>query len=256
VGNAIIFVDPSQKVWILWGRLEASQPLLAHTGWFETRLMYRVSSDHGKTWTKDELFPMDTTGWLPRNLPIALPGGELLVPLSDERNNRDLAFFVKTKDNGRTWVRSQNIPNANTNGEQPTVAPRPDGSLIAFLRLRPRLLQAESSDGGMTWTPAHETEIRCPDAAIALRALRNGHLVLAFNDADTARTPLSIMRSEDGGKTWGRPLMLESNPGEYSYPSVLQTADGRIHVTYTYRRYSIKHVEFDENWLDHLNRPN
>ena len=50
--------------------------------------MYRVSSDNGKTWTKDALFPMDTAGWLPRNLPITLPGGELLVPLSDERNER------------------------------------------------------------------------------------------------------------------------------------------------------------------------
>ena len=256
VGNAIIFLDPSQRVWILWGRMEASQPLLPHTGWAETRLMYRVSDDNGKTWSKDALFPMDTTGWLPRNLPITLPGGELLVPLSDERNDIDLSFFVKTKDNGKTWVRSQNIPNANKNGEQPTVAPRPDGSLLAFVRLRPHLRQSESTDGGLTWTAAHDTEIRCPDAAISLRALRNGHLLLAHNDSETARTPLNIRRSVDGGKTWNTPLVLESNPGEYSYPSVFQTADGLIHVIYTYRRYAIKHVEFNENWLEHTNRPN
>jgi predicted neuraminidase len=256
VGNAVIFLDPSQRVWILWGRLEASQPLLGHTGWAETRLMYRVSNNNGKTWSKDALFPMDTTGWLPRNLPITLPGGELLVPLSDERNDMDLSFFVKTKDSGKTWVRSQNIPNTNKSGEQPTAAPRPDGSLMAFLRLRPRLLQSESTDGGLSWMPAHETELRCPDAAICLRALRNGHLLLVHNDSDTARTPLSIRRSLDGGKTWSAPLMLESNPGEYSYPSVLQSADGLIHIIYTYRRYAIKHVEIDENWLEHITRPN
>ena len=67
--------------------MEATQPLLAHTGWDGARLMYRVSSDTGHTWTKDLLFPMETYGWLPRNLPITLPGGELLVPLSDERDN-------------------------------------------------------------------------------------------------------------------------------------------------------------------------
>lgn len=256
VGNAIIFADGASRVWILWGRMEASQPLLAHTGWAETRLMYRISSDSGKTWSKDALFPMDTTGWLPRNLPIRLPGGELLAPLSDERNNRDLAFFVKTKDNGRTWFRSKNIPNSNPAGEQPTVASRPDGSLLAFVRLRPRLLESESYDGGMTWTDAHPTELRCPDAAIALRALRNGHLLLVHNDSETARTPLSVRRSTDGGATWSAPLALESNPGEYSYPSVIETSDGRIHITYTYRRYSIKHVEIDENWLIHINRPN
>ncbi len=256
VGNAIVFVDPSKRVWILWGRMEASQPLLGHTGWAETRLMYRVSDDNGETWSKDTQFPMDTTGWLPRNLPITLPGGELLVPLSDERNDTDLSFFVKTKDSGKTWVRSLNIPNSNKSGEQPTVAPRPDGSLLAFVRLRPHLRQSESTDGGMTWTAAHDTDLRCPDAAICVRALRNGHLLLVHNDSERARTPLSIRRSLDGGATWTAPLALESNPGEYSYPSVLQTADGLIHIVYTYRRYSIKHVEIDENWLDHTNRPN
>jgi predicted neuraminidase len=256
VGNAIIFVDPARKVWILWGRMEAKQPLLAHTGWDGARLMCRTSSDSGKTWTKDELFPMDTFGWLPRNLPITLPGGELLVPLSDERDNIDKSFFVKTGDSGKTWTRSQIIPNQNPAGEQPTVAPRPDGSLLAFVRLRPTLLQTESYDRGITWTQAHATDLKCPDSAIALRALRNGHLLLAHNDSDRARTPLSISRSTDGGKTWGPHLAFESNPGEYSYPSILQTGDGLIHVVYTYRRYSIKHVEFDENWLDHLNRPN
>jgi predicted neuraminidase len=176
--------------------------------------------------------------------------------VSDERNDIDLSFFLKTKDNGKTWVRSQNIPNTNKAGEQPTVAPRPDGSLMAFVRLRPHLRQSESTDGGLTWTAAHDTELRCPDSAISLRALRNGHLLLAHNDSETGRTPLSIRRSLDGGKTWGAPLMLESNPGEYSYPSIFQTADGLIHVVYTYRRYAIKHVEFDENWLEHTNRPN
>ncbi len=256
VGNAVIFVDAAKIVWIIWGRMEATQPLLAHTGWDGARLMYRVSSDNGHTWTKDVLFPMETAGWLPRNLPVILPGGELLVPLSDERDNVDKSFFVKTTNNGKTWVRSQIIPNKNPAGEQPTVAPRPDGSLLAFVRLRPALLQTESTDGGMTWSVAHETDLKCPDAAIALRALRNGHLLLVHNDSDHARTPLSITRSLDGGNTWSSHLALESNPGEYSYPSVLQTSDGLIHITYTYRRYSIKHVEFDENWLDHLNRPN
>jgi predicted neuraminidase len=255
VGNAIIFVM-GKNVWILWGRMEATQPLLAHTGWDGARLMYRVSSDNGKTWTKDALFPIETHGWLPRNLPIALPGGEVLVPLSDERDNIDKSFFVRTKDDGKSWVQSQIIPNKNPAGEQPTVAPRPDGSLLAFVRLRPTLLQTESTDGGLSWTAAHETDLKCPDSAISLRALRNGHLLLVHNDSDRARTPLSITRSTDGGKTWSAHLAFESNPGEYSYPSVLQTSDGLIHVVYTFRRYSIKHVEFDEGWLDHLNRPN
>ena len=49
--------------------------------------------------------------------------------------------------------------------------------------------------------------------------------------------------------------MLESNPGEYSYPSIMQAPDGNIHVIYTYRRYSFKHVEFSESWLTRIERP-
>jgi len=55
-----------------------------------------------------------------------------------------------------------------------------------------------------------------------------GHLVLVFNDSEADRTPLSISRSLDEGRTWETPLKLESNPGEYSYPCVIQTTDSRF----------------------------
>ena len=54
---------------------------------------------------------------------------------------------------------------------------------------------------------------------------------VVFNDSQTQRTPLSVARSLDEGRTWETPLHLESNPGEYSYPCVIQTGDGKIHVT-------------------------
>ncbi len=255
VGNAVIFTDQRNRVWIIWGRMEAKQPLLAHTGWERTRLLYRISDDNGYHWSADKLFPMDTTGWLPRNLAIKLTTGELVVPLSDERNNTDLSFFVITKDSGATWTRSNIIPNAQSQGEQPTVAQRMDGSLLAYLRTGPRLLQTESFDKGITWTPAKLTELKNPDAAISLCSLKNGSLILAWNNQEHGRSPLHIARSTDGGNTWSTPIALESNPGEYSYPSVVQTSDGLIHVIYTYRRYSIKHVVFNEDWLYRYERP-
>jgi predicted neuraminidase len=255
VGNAVVFTDQRGRVWIVWGRMEAKQPLLAHTGWERTRLLYRISDDNGYTWSEDKLFPLDTTGWLPRNLSIKLATGELVLPLSDERDNRDLSFFVITKDSGKTWVRSQIIPNAQSQGEQPTVAQRKDGSLLAFLRTGPRLLQTESVDRGMTWSPATLTDLKNPDAAISLCALKNGDFILAWNNQERGRSPLHIARSTDGGKTWSTPVILESNPGEYSYPSVFQSSDGMIHVIYTYRRYSIKHTVFNEDWLFRFERP-
>jgi predicted neuraminidase len=256
VGNAVIFTTPDGKVWIIWARMESSQPMRAHTGWDQTSLFFRVSDDHGYTWSKDEKFPMDTTGWLPRNLAVRLKDGTTVVPLSDERNNNDVSFVVLTKDNGQSWVRSNSMPNAETQGEQPAVAQRRDGSLLAFLRTRPRLLQTESVDGGMTWSPAKPTDFKNPDAAISLSTLRNGNLLLVWNNLERGRYQLHIARSTDDGKTWSEPQLLESNPGEFSYPAIMQAPDGKIHVTYTYRRYSIKHLEFTENWLTTTDRAN
>jgi len=252
-GNAILFTDRLKRIWLIWGRMDGTQPMSRGTGWDACRLFYRTSSDNGVHWTKDQPFFHDTLGWLPRNLPIYLSDGTLIVPISDERNGHgvDLSFFLSTKDNGATWTRSGIM----RGGEQPTFIQRADGSLLAYLRVRPNIKAAESHDGGKTWTEPRPTQWKNPDSGISMRRLKNGHVLLVFNNQDHGRSPLHIARSLDDGRTWSKPLELETNPGEYSYPSILQTSDGKIHIVYTFRRYSIKHVEMNEDWLTHVERP-
>jgi predicted neuraminidase len=252
-GNAILFTDQLKRIWLVWGRMDGAQPMSRGKGWDACKLFYRTSSDSGVTWTKDQPFYHDTVGWLPRNLPLFLADGTLVVPISDELNGHgtDLSFFLATKDNGATWTRSGIM----RGGEQPTIIERNDGSLVAYLRVRPSILAFESKDGGKTWSEPHTTQWKNPDAGISMRRLKNGHVLLVFNNQDNARTPLHIARSLDQAETWGKPFELESNPGEYSYPSVMQTSDGKIHIIYTFRRYSIKHVEMNEDWLTRVERP-
>jgi len=252
-GNAILFTDKRSRVWLVWGRMDGTQPMSRGTGWDACQLFYRTSADSGVTWSSDKPFYHDSLGWLPRNLPIFLSDGTLVVPISDERNGHgvDLSFFLATKDNGATWTQSGIM----RGGEQPTFIERSDGTLLAYLRVRPNIKAAESHDGGKTWSEPTPIEFKNPDAGISMRRLKNGHVLLVFNNQDRSRSPLHIARSLDEGRTWSKPLELESNPGEYSYPSVLQTSDGKIHIIYTFRRYSIKHVELNEGWLDHLQRP-
>jgi len=233
--------------------MDGTQPMLRGTGWDACRLFYRTSSDSGVTWSEDKPFFHDTLGWLPRNLTVLLANGTLILPLSDELNGHgvDLSFFLATKDSGATWTRSGIM----RGGEQPTFIERDGGSLLAYLRVRPNIVASESQDAGKTWTTPKPTQWKNPDAGISMRRLKNGHILLVFNNQDNARTPLHIARSLDQGRTWSKPLELETNPGEYSYPSVLQTSDGKIHIIYTFRRYSIKHVEMNEDWLTRLERP-
>ncbi len=249
-GNAVVFRDGADRLWIVWGRMESKRPIRRGSGWGQCRLLYRISEDHGVTWGEDEELE-GGFGWLPRNVPITLRSGELLLPLSGRVDGTYGSFFLKTADHGATWDRSGLIPG----GSQPTMIERDDGTLFVMMRHRPKILQSESRDGGNTWSDAQDSVLRNPDAGIAMTRLRNGHLVIVFNDSSMSRTPLSVARSEDEGKTWSKPLNLESNPGEYSYPSVIQTADGMIHATYTFRRYAIKHTEFNEDWLTSFVRP-
>jgi predicted neuraminidase len=257
-GNAVLFTTRDHRVWLVWGRMEGSQPMLRGTGWAKCSLRFRISSDNGATWTEDKPFFHDTFGWLPRNLPIYLSDGTLIVPMSDELHGRgsdgrqvDLSFFLGSKDNGATWKQSGIMQG----GEQPTFVQKSDGSLLAYLRVRPNIVVSESHDEGKTWTTPKPTQWKNPDAGISMTRLKNGHLLLVFNDQDDSRSPLHIARSVDEGKTWSKPLVLETNPGEYSYPSIFQAADEKIHIIYTFRRYSIKHVEMNEDWLTHLERP-
>ena len=47
------------------------------------------------------------------------------------------------------------------------------------------------------------------------------------------------------GKTWKGALVLETEPAEFSYPAVIQTRDGLVHLTYTWKRTRVKHVALD-----------
>ena len=63
------------------------------------------------------------------------------------------------------------------------------------------------------------------------------------------RTPLSLAVSDDDGESWTIKMNLETEDGEYSYPAIIQGANGRIHIVYTYNRTHIKYVSFNEEEL-------
>jgi predicted neuraminidase len=214
--------------------------------------MTRTSIDHGATWSEDRPMFGETLWCVPRNPPVALADASLLLPVEGSLNEIEGSHFLVLPPGGSSWRRG----GFTDGGSQPAVVRRNDGSLLALMRHSQYIRQIESRDGGQTWTDAQPTPLKNPDAGITMTRLANGHLLLVFNDSQTNRTPLCIARSIDEGRSWEQPLHLESNPGEYSYPCIIQASDGRIHVTYTFRRYAIKHVELNEDWLTHLRRPN
>jgi alpha-L-rhamnosidase len=85
------------------------------------------------------------------------------------------------------------------------------------------------------------TDLPNPSSGIDGVTLADGRHVLIYNPTERGRSPLVAGVSRDG-RTWTKAATLEDQPGEYSYPAVIQSSDGNVHVTYTWRRERIKHV--------------
>jgi alpha-L-fucosidase len=255
-GNAIIFKDTIGRLWMVWGRMEGSRPARRGTGWSHCRLMIRTSKDNGYTWSEEREWP-DSFSWLPRNPPITLTNGQLVLPMSLNNPLESGGVLLRLNPDNETWSRLGYMPD----GEQMTVIHRTNGSLFALGRSQPYMLGSESADGGVTWSKPVQTPLKCPDSGNCMIRLASGRLVLAHNDCNGEdRANLAIQQSEDEGKSWVKQKFLEVEPnleeGEYSYPCLIQTSDGMIHITYTCRRYTIKHAAFSEGWLTNLSRPN
>ncbi len=81
-----------------------------------------------------------------------------------------------------------------------------------------------------------------PNAGADAVTLKDGRQLLVYNHSAKGRSPLNVAVSADGVH-WQAALVLEDEPGkEFSYPAVIQTKDGRVHITYTWKRERIKHA--------------
>ncbi|MCA9428892.1 MAG: exo-alpha-sialidase, partial [Candidatus Omnitrophica bacterium] len=112
------------------------------------------------------------------------------------------------------------------------------------------LVKMESFDGGDTWTNGVETDFPNPNAATDLIKLKNGHVMLVYNDNMNDRTPLTVAVSTDGGETWPHKKNIGEGDNSFAYPVLIQAEDGKIHVIYTTnQRTTIMHVVFDEKTI-------
>lgn len=211
--------------------------------------MIKRSKDGGKTWSNTERLPLGILGPI-KNKPVMLKDGTLLCPTSSEDNGWRLHFEM-TKDGGRTWSRTEAINDGKEfSAIQPSVLFLKDGRLQILCRSKNGyILESFSSDQGKTWSPLKATSLPNPNSGTDAVTLKDGRQVLIYNHVTKEsqewggkRSPLNVAISSDG-KTWKELAVLEKEPkAEFSYPAVIQTKDGKIHITYTWKREKIKHV--------------
>ncbi|MCX5644866.1 MAG: exo-alpha-sialidase [Phycisphaerae bacterium] len=233
--NPVLF-QPRQGPLVLFFKVGPSP-----SRWWGERV---ISDDNGRTWKDQRRLPAGILGPI-KDKPIQLEDGRILCPSSSE--DKGWRVHLEVTRDFETWetIGPLNDP-AKVGVIQPTILTYPDKRLQMLCRTRGKgfIAQSWSQDGGKTWSEMTLLSLPNPNSGIDAVTLKDGRQLLVFNNTSKGRTPLNVAISLDG-KEWKVVLALEEQPGEYSYPAVIQTSDGKVHITYTYQRKSIKHVVLD-----------
>lgn len=222
------------------------------------------SKDGGKTWSHPMALPKDFLGPV-KNKPF-YNEGRMINPSSTEKGGWKFHFEI-SDDHGESFryvgpiqaqlkVQTENMLDSVPKPMpiqciQPSILKLKDGTLEAIGRTRNgQLAMTFSKDNGSTWSKVELSNLPNNNSGTDAITLADGRHVIVYNDSRAypgqsggARTPLRLAISDDG-KNWTNLLTLEdSNIGEYSYPSIIQTKDGHLHVVYTWRRQRVVHKD-------------
>ena len=250
--NATIFLDPKQRLWLLWPTILANE-------WHTALMKYKIASafnpDGSPRWEVNDVLhvtPGDEfavtvdrevdrllaagpreertvqyaerikqqakdklyrrLGWMTRAHPYVLDGTRLIVPLYSD--GFSFSLMAISDDWGATWKTS--TPLVGRGNIQPTLARKKDGSLVAYMRDNgpppKRLMISRSTDRGETWSTVEDSDLPNPGAGAEVLVLRNGNWVLIYNDLERGRYRLAVSLSEDEGRTWRATRYLERDP--------------------------------------------
>ena len=254
LGNPVIWQAPDGLVWLFYVTRFGET-------WSTSRIKAKISRDGAKSWSDSFLVSLQE-GTMVRGHPIVLSNGDYLLPIyhetghdTEETGADTTSRFLRKSPDSVEWKES-GIIRSDRGNLQPAVVQVDEAHLIAYCRragdYKPStdgwMVRAESWDEGFTWTRGVNCQFPNPNAAVDVKRLRNGHLLLVFNDSMSHRTPLTVAISTDNGRTFPHRRNLAEGPGSFSYPTAIQTRDGKIHVTFTSdARTVVRHAVFDES---------
>lgn len=215
--------------------------------------MLMTSDDCGRTWSESRRLPEDILGPI-KNKPIQLANGDILCGSSTEHDqNGWMAHFEITSDLGKSW---RKIGPVNTKAEfnaiQPALIQLADGRIKALCRTKENVIsEVSSNDGGIVWSLMGRSSLPNPNAGFDTVTLGNDTHAIIYNHTTRStggRGRLNVSVSGDGFN-WLAALELENEKAEFSYPAIIQTSDGLLHATYTWKRKLVKHVVIDPTKL-------
>ena len=216
--------------------------------------MYKLSEDDGSTWSIATRLPEGFLGPI-KNKPVELKNGTVLCPSSVElKNGRWKAYIEKTDEHFSKWVSIPIDTGSNLDVIQPSILFHGEKKLQVLCRSKQgNVVQSWSNNNGRSWSELSKTGLLNPNSGTDAVTLRDGKQLIVYNpdipgkEWYNGRSSLVVAASSDGIH-WHDVMTLEhGTKEEYSYPAIIQSKDGLIHITYTDDRKNIKYVIIKED---------
>jgi predicted neuraminidase len=206
----------------------------------------KISKDEGNTWEEYEV--PNSTGCVHMNIE-KLEDGTLLALFRSRW--ADYIYSSYSIDNGRKWSdpKPTELPNNNSSIQFTKLA---NGHLALVFNK----MNAENCTERRA-SLYDDIEDEENEENVVAEAVEDSGEREAFWGAP--RAPMTVAISEDNGVTWPFVKDIEIGDGyamtnnskdklnrEYSYPSIKQGSDGKLHIAFTYFRQTIKYVQLTE----------
>jgi predicted neuraminidase len=269
--NPVLFHTKDGRLWLYYKIGARPSTWVGASKW---------SEDEGLMWSAEARLPEGILGPI-KDKPLVLDDG-VIVSGSSVENGKWAVWIERSSNNGKTWSRVGPItvpdnadvpddaakaasaevqaPMSETEGGVHTKLYPPAKTTVGIIQpsvvwleghhLRfyarshtkaARIVVADSMDDGKTWTEARFIDLPNPNSGIDAVRIKDGRIVLIFNNSYNRRTPLNLAVSADG-EHFQVFKTLEDGPGQYSYPAIVQAANGDLLMTYSWRRQTIKFV--------------
>jgi len=249
-GNSVLVRGDKGELWLYYVTVSLG-------GWAGSSLNVVLSRDGGKTWdTPRRLItsPFFNVSTLNKSAAIHYSDGSIGLPVYHEFIGK-FSELLHLDSTGHVLDKTR-----ITNGRhsiQPLILPLDSRKAIALMRdtgpSPGHVLASKSDDAGEHWSPDLALNLPNPDSAVAGLRRPDGSLLLVFNDVEAGRSSLALAVSRDQGQSWQTVRHFEQlNDGksEFSYPYLIRAGDGSMHLLYTWNRKRIRHVVFNDNWVD------
>lgn len=259
VGNPVLVKHPQGPIVLIYVSVSLA-------GWATSHLNMAVSYDDGQTWHDSKRLvtsPFINISTLVKNDAVIYQDGTIGISAYHELKG-EFSEIVRVNLNGD--VINQYRMTSGTNTIQPSLIVNSEHSAIALIRDSSRHTQkvhfTETKDGGKTWSDYEALNIDNPNSAVyGFRDQKNRNWMV-FNDltrdVEFSRNNLALAVADDSGKEWDtvhyfeNPEKQQQIDAKYAYPWVVSSKGASFHLLYTVDREHIKHIQFNQTWLESL----